>query len=291
MAFVDILMTALVSGGFYALISVGLNLQFGIARILNLAYGELMMFAAFGTFWAFTLLGVSPYVSLIAGLPLAFAANYLLFKAVFRPLIRRAPNVGALEVNAILSTFGLLFLFQGIALVAFGGTDRAYSFMAEPVVVFGATLAQNRLVASLAALAVALGAYAFLKLSRFGKALRAIASNASAAPLVGVDVERLSAHAFAVGGVLAGVAGLLISSFISINPTIGAEYTMKALIVITMGGIGNVLGGLLAGLFLGLVETFGAHYIDPGLVTAISFALFIVVLLVRPRGLLGRAAR
>ena len=291
MGTVDLILAALLTGGFYALISVGLNLQFGVARILNLAYGELMMFAAFGTFLAFSLLDLSPFVSLLLGAPLAFAFNFLLFQYVFRPLVRRSPNIGVLEVNAILSTFGLLFLLQGIALVVFGGTDRAYSFLAEPVDVLGATIAQNRLAALVTAILIALAAYGYLRFARLGKALRAIASNAAAAPLVGIDVERLSAYAFAVGGILAGVAGVLISSFITINPTIGTEYTMKALIVVTMGGIGNVLGGLIAGLFLGLVETFGGHLVDPSLVTAFAFALFIVVLLVRPQGLLGRASR
>lgn len=291
MGLLDQLFTALLTAGFYGLISVGLNLQFGVARILNLAYGELMMFAAFGTFWAFTLLDMSPFVSLVLGAPIAFACNYLLFQAVFRPLVRRSPNTGALEVNAILSTFGLLFLLQGIALALFGGTDRAYSFMAEPVAILGATIAQNRLVAFIAAVAIALSTYAFLRLTRLGKGLRAIASNAAAAPLVGIDVERMSAYAFAVGGVLAGAAGLLISSFVSINPAVGAEFTMKALIVITMGGIGNVLGGLIAALILGIVETLGAVYVDTELVTAIAFALFVAVLLIRPQGLMGRPLR
>ncbi len=291
MGFLDLLFTALLTGGFYALVSVGLNLQYGVARILNLAYGEFMMLAAFATFWAFTLVDLSPLLTVIVAAPVAFAFNLALFRLVFRPLLRRSPDVGALEVNAILSTFGLLFLLQGIALVAWGGSDRAYSFLAQPMELAGVTLAQNRVVALLAAVAVALAAYVFLRRARFGKAMRAVASNADAAPLVGIDVQRFSAYAFAIGGVLAGVAGALISSFIAINPTIGGEYTMKALIVITMGGIGNVMGGLLAGLFLGLVETFGAAYVDPGLVTAFAFALFIAVLIVRPQGLLGRARR
>jgi branched-chain amino acid transport system permease protein len=291
MAFTDLVLTALTLGGFYALISIGLNLQYGVARILNLSYGELMMLAAFGTFWVFSLLEFSPFVSLAVGAPVAFAFNYLLFQIIFRPLVRRAPNTGALEVNAILSTFGLLFVLQGIALVLWGGSDRAYSFMAEPVEILGAIIGQNRLVAMLAAIGIAAVVFVFLEFTRVGRALRAISSNAGAAPLAGIDVERYSAYAFAVGGVLAAAAGVLISSFISINPTIGAEYTMKALIVITMGGIGHVFGGLVAGLALGFAETLCAEYIDSGLVTAINFVLFITVLIVRPQGLFGKANR
>ncbi len=287
----DLIFTALTLGGFYALISIGLNLQYGVARILNLAYGELMMLAAFGTFWVFTLLEMSPFWSLILGAPVAFAFNLALFRFVFRPLIRRAPNQGALEVNAILSTFGLLFVLQGIALAFWGGSDHAYSFLAEPVEIMGAVVGQNRLVGLLAAVAIAAVTFGFLEYTRIGRALRAISSNASAAPLAGIDVERFSAYAFAVGGVLAGAAGVLISSFISINPTVGAEYTMKALIVITMGGIGHVFGGLVAGLALGLAETLCAQFISPSLVTAVNFTLFIAVLILRPQGLFGRESR
>jgi len=288
---IDLALTALTLGGFYALISIGLNLQYGVARILNLAYGELMMLAAFGTFWGFALLDFSPFVTLAVGAPIAFGFNYLLFRYLFRPLVRRAPNQGALEINAILSTFGLLFVLQGIALVLWGGSDRAYSYLAEPVEILGGVIGQNRLVALIAALLIAGVAFAFLEFTKIGRALRAISSNAGAAPLAGIDVERYSAYAFAVGGVLAGAAGALISSFINIHPAVGGEYTMKALIVITMGGIGNVAGGLAAGLALGLAETLCARFIDPGLVTAVNFGLFIAVLIARPQGLFGRAAR
>ncbi|MYZ47786.1 branched-chain amino acid ABC transporter permease [Propylenella binzhouense] len=291
MAFADLIMTALLSGGLYALVSVGLNLQYGVARILDLAYGELMMLAAFGTFWAFTLAGLSPLLTLVLGAPVAFAFNLLLFRLVFRPLVRRSRDRASLEVNAILSTFGLVFLLQGAALALWGGSDRAYSYLAEPVTVLGSVTAANRLLALAGALVTAAAAYLVLRFTRTGRALRAIASNAASAPLVGIDVERLSGWAFAAGGLLAGVAGVLVSSFININPAIGTEYTMKALIVVTMGGIGNVLGGLLAGLALGFAETMGAAFIDPGLVTAIAFALFILVLVLRPEGLLGRRRR
>jgi branched-chain amino acid transport system permease protein len=121
--------------------------------------------------------------------------------------------------------------------------------------------------------------------------MRAVAASPRTAPLVGIDVERYSALAFATGGALAAIAGMLLSSFVGINPTIGAAFTMKALIVIVMGGIGHVMGGLAAGLILGLAETMSALFIDPGLITVINFAIFSIVLLWRPQGLFGGAAR
>jgi branched-subunit amino acid ABC-type transport system permease component len=289
--FFNFFLAGLVIGGIYALISIGLNLQYGVARVLNLAYGEFLMLAGYGAFWGFALLNISPIVALFFGVPIAFGASWLLFTQVLHPLLSRAPNAGKREVDSLLSSFGLLFVLQGVALVLWGGTDRSYSYLSEPVFIFGAVITGNRLLALGAAIILALGVYAALRYSRTGRALRSLASNPAASPLVGIDVVRYSAIAFASGGALAAVAGILLSSFIGINPTIGAIYTIKALIVVTMGGIGHVLGGLVAGFLLGMAETFGAMLLDPGLITAIGFALFAAVLLWRPQGLFGATSR
>jgi branched-subunit amino acid ABC-type transport system permease component len=287
----DFILAGFVIGGIYALISIGLNLQYGVARVLNLAYGEFLMLAGYVAFWLFTLLDISPLVTLLIGVPAAFAGSWLLFMYVLHPLFRRTQNPGKREVDSLLSTFGLLFVLQGVALVLWGGTDRFYSFMSSQVAVFGVGMTANRLLALVAALSLALATYAALRYSKTGRALRSIASNPAAAPLVGIDVVRYSAIAFASGGALAAVAGILLSSFVGINPTIGLSYTIKALIVVTMGGIGHVLGGLVAGLLLGMAETFGAFLLDPGLITAISFGIFALVLLWRPEGLFGGSSR
>ena len=281
----DFLLAGLVIGGIYALISIGLNLQYGVARVLNLAYGELLMLAGYGAFWAFTLAGLSPLLTMFIGAPVAFGLSWLLFTYVLHPLLNRSADQGKREIDSILSTFGLLFVLQGVALVAWTGTDRAYSFLAVPVVLFGAVIGANRLVVLLAALALSAAVYAFLRYSTAGRAMRAIAASPRSAPLVGIDVARYSAIAFAAGGALAAIAGMLLSSFVGINPTIGAAFTVKALIVIVMGGIGHVMGGLIAALILGLAETMAALLLDPGLVTVINFAIFSIVLLWRPQGL------
>jgi branched-chain amino acid transport system permease protein len=287
MMLLDFLLAGLVIGGIYALISIGLNLQYGVARVLNLAYGEFLMLAGYAAFWAFTLWGAPPLVTLLAGAPAAFGLSWLLFTYVLHPLLGRTHDQGKREVDSILSTFGLLFVLQGVALVAWGGTDRAYSFLSVPLNLFGAIIGANRLLVLVAALALSAGVYAFLRHSPMGRAMRAIAVAPRTAPLVGIDVARYSAIAFASGGALAAVAGILLSSFVGINPTIGAAFTMKALIVVVMGGIGHVLGGLVAGIVLGLAETLAALLLDPGLITVINFAIFAMVLLWRPQGLFG----
>ncbi|MBX9588750.1 MAG: ABC transporter permease [Hyphomonadaceae bacterium] len=287
----DFLLAGLVIGGIYALIAIGLNLQYGVARVLNLAYGEFLMLAGYAAFWGFTLLGLPPLLTLLVGAPVAFGLSWLLFRFVLHPLLARTADQGKREVDSILSTFGLLFVLQGVALVAWTGTDRTYSYLSIPVHIFGTVMVANRLIVLIAALALSAGVFAFLRYSTAGRAMRAIAASPHTAPLVGIDVKHYSALAFATGGALAAVAGILLSSFVGINPTIGAAFTVKALIVIVMGGIGHVMGGLIAALILGLAETLAALLLDPGLVTVINFVIFSIVLLWRPQGLFGGSAR
>lgn len=288
MIFFEAVLGGVLVGGMYGLIALGLNLQYGIARMMNLAYGESLMGSAFAAFWLFMLWRIDPLASLLLSVPLAFAGNWLVYRYLLTPLIRRAAGQDALEADTILVTFGLLFVFQGIALVQWGGEYRGYSYLAIPVNVLGATLALNRLIAFGAAIVLGLALYWMMRATRLGGALRAIAIDPVAAQLVGIDVPRLSALAFAAGGAIMAAAGTLVSMFLSFNASIGIVYTLKALIVVIMGGVGRMLGCLMAGLILGVAESVGAWLVDPGLTLAINFALFLLVLLVRPQGLFSR---
>ena len=285
----EVVLSGVLTGGMYGLIALGLNLQFGIARIMNLAYGEALMGGAFTAFWFFVLWRIDPLASMLFSMPVAFCGNWLIYRYLLTPLIRRAANQEVLEADTILVTLGLLFLFQGIALVQWGGEHRGYTYLAVPVDVLGATVALNRLVAFAAALVLALALYWLLRSTRLGGALRAIAIDPVAAQLVAVDVPRLSALAFASGGAIVAASGTLVSMFLSFNASIGIVYTLKALIVVIMGGIGRVLGSLLAGLLLGCAEALGAWLVDPGLTLAINYGLFLLALLIRPQGLFNRA--
>jgi branched-chain amino acid transport system permease protein len=288
---VDILLTGLVLGGMYALAAMGLTLQYGVARIMNLSYGEFLVAAALGAYWAYTGLTVSPLVALVVVLPLAFAMNWLIYQILLVPLVRRAKNQGMLEVDSILATFGLLFVVQGIVLLTFGNQYYSYSYLSIPLTILGSTVAFNRLIAF--AFAILIGALIYLALTRTrsGTALRAVAVDPVAARLVAIDINRASAFAFALGGALVAAGGVLVSMFLTFNAAMGVVFTMKALIVVIMGGVGNLLGVLAAGLLLGLAETAVARLVDPGLTLAVTYALFLTVLLVRPTGLFGRAAR
>lgn len=290
MSILDVLFFGLTLGGAYALLALGLNLQYGVARILNLAYGEMLILAALIAMVLFTQMGVSPFWSLILLALAAAVLGAILYRYALVPLVRRSRSQDELEADSILSTFGLLFVIQGIMLAIFGGNYMSYSFLAVPVEIAGSTISANRLLAL--GMAVLLGGvlYALLQHTRVGTALRAVAVNPKAAPLVGVNVVRIAMLGFGVGTALVAVAGVLMSMFSTFSATMGVVFTMKALIVVIMGGVGNFTGCVLAALILGLVESFVSAYIDPGLTLAANYAIFLVVLIFRPAGLFGKVA-
>jgi branched-chain amino acid transport system permease protein len=278
-------------GGMYALIAMGLTLQYGVARIMNLSYGEFLVAAAFASYWLFTGWALSPLLGLALVIPASFGVSYALYRVLLTPLVRRARTRDALEVESILATFGMMFIVQGVMLAMFGGAYYSYSFLAIPVQLLGESLALNRLMAFGLAVAIGLALYLALRRTRIGTAIRAVAVDPSAAQLVAIDVAQTSALAFALGGALVATAGVLISMFLTFSASSGVVFTMKALIIVVMGGVGNLLGCLVAGLLLGLSEALVATLVDPGLTLAVNFALFLTVLLIKPAGLFGKAQR
>ena len=284
----ETLVTGILLGGTYALIALGLTLQYGVARIMNLATGETLVAACFIAFWLFASYQVSPLWGLFLIAPAAFAINWAIYTWLLRPLVDRAKNAGMLEVDSILATFGLLFLFQGLMLRSFGGAYTSYTFLAERFEIFGGYYGLNRVVAFVAACLIAVALYLFLYRTRYGTAVRAVAVNPNSANLVGIDVASAAALAFALGGALTACGGTLLSTYYTFNASMGVVFTMKALIIVIMGGVGDVRGAVLAALILGIAETAVARLIDPGLTIAATYALFTLVLLFRPQGIFGR---
>lgn len=284
----ELIVTGILLGGTYALIALGLTLQYGVSRIMNLANGETLVAACFVAFWLFTGYAVNPLVGLFVIAPAAFALNWTIYALLLRPLVRRAKNRGMLEVDSILATFGLLFILQGLMILAFGGEYVSYSFLAERFMLFGNAYGLNRVVAFVAAMAIAAALYLFLYRTRQGTAVRAVAVDPRSANLVAIDVEWTSAFAFALGGALTACGGTLLSTFYTFNASMGVLFTMKALIIVIMGGVGDIRGAVIAALALAIAETAVATLVDPGLTLAATYALFILVLLFRPQGLFGR---
>jgi branched-chain amino acid transport system permease protein len=287
MSLVEVVLSGLVLGGTYALIALGFNLQYGIARIMNLAYGEFFMTAAFAAYWMYVLWSIDPLIGMALTVPVTFGVNWLVYRFLMTPLARRSRSFEHLEAESILATFGLLFIIKGGVIAAFTGNIRSYDFLAWPLHVFGYTFAANRLLAFALACWFAIAMYLWLAFTRTGTAMRALAVDPLAASLVAIDVPRMSALAFAAGGVMVAIAGSLVSTFLSFDPTIGVNITMRALIVVIMGGVGNMLGCLAAAFILGLAEALCSYLVDPGLTLGVAFAMFLIVLLIWPRGLFG----
>jgi branched-chain amino acid transport system permease protein len=284
----SVLIVGLLLGGTYALIAMGLQLQYGVARVMNLAYGEVIVAGAFGTFWFFAATQVSPLWSLIGAVPLAFAVNWAVYRILILPLVRRATNQGQLDVDSILATFGLSFVFISVLLTIFGGEMLTYSYLGRPFLILGEPYALNRIAAFGGSAALAACLYVWLHWTRAGLSLRAVAVNPSAAALVSINVERASAMAFALGGAVSAAGGSLLSMFLTFDASQGVIFTLKALVIVILGGVSDIRGAIIASFILGLTETFVASFIDPGLTLAAAYGLFIVILLVRPEGLFGR---
>lgn len=285
----DIIVSGLLLAGTYALVAMGLNLQYGVARIMNLANGEMLVLGALAAFWLYMNAQLSPLLTVLLVGPVAFAGNWLIYRFLLLPLVRRSKNQGQLEVDSILATFGMSFFLVGI-MVSIEGGFFAYKYLSEPVTILGSTSSLNRLVAFLVAVLIGGALYLWLNRTRTGAAVRAVSVSTEAAGLVGIDVPRLSAIAFALGGAVTCIGGALISTFITLDASVGVIFTMKGLIIVIMGGVGDIRGAILAAIILGVVETAVATLVDPGLTLAAAYFIFLLILLFRPQGLFGRRA-
>lgn len=287
-AWLELIASGLITGGVYALVALGLNLQYGLMRILNIAHGEFLMVGAFLTWTAYTALGLSPLVMIPVSFVLLMGLGLVGHRAVFRRLTRTSPNLDVFEARGLMVSFGMMFLVQNLAQLVWGGDLRGYDYLTDPIAIGGAQFAANKLL--LLALALAFGAalIVVLRTTLYGKGVRALMQSPTGAQLVGIDTERLHPLMFGVGMGLSGVAGCLLSMTYTISPSMGEPYTVSALIVITLGGFGSMSGALAAGLALGVIEAVGMHYTSPSLKSLLSYAIFIGVLMWRPHGLFTR---
>jgi branched-chain amino acid transport system permease protein len=274
-------------GGIYALIAVGLSLQYGVGRVLNVSHGEFIMFAAFITYSLYVLFGISPLLSLAICGPFLFLVGFGLHRILFERLRKTSASMDIFEGNSLLASFGILFIIQNIAILIWKGQLRGYSYLTSQVNLWGAVFPLNRLIALLAAVVICLGFYLFLTYARLGKAIRAAADDPETAGMVGVNINRVLAICFGLGALMAGFAGVLISMTYQITPTMGLQYTIIAMLVVVLGGLGSITGSLIGGFILGLIGSI-VTYIDPALALIAYYVIFILLLLVRPTGIFGK---
>jgi branched-chain amino acid transport system permease protein len=287
-SWLELIASGLITGGVYALVGLGLNLQYGLMRILNIAHGEFLMVGAFLTWTAQASLGLNPLVMVPVSFAVLMGVGMVVHRLTFRRLAATSPNVDVFEARGLMVAFGLMFLVQNFAQAVWGGDLRGYDFMTDPVHVGGAQFAANKLLLLALSLAFSIALIVLLRQTLLGKGVRALMQSPTGAQLVGIDTQRLHPLMFGVGLGLSGVAGCLLSMTYTISPSMGEPYTVTALIVITLGGFGSMGGALAGGLALGVIEAVGMQFTSPSLKSLLSYAVFIGVLLWKPNGLFNK---
>ena len=279
----QLIVSGLLLGGVYALVSVGLTLVFGVIRLVNFAHGEFLMLAMYLTYFLFQRFGIDPLLAIVLVAP----ALYLFGVIVELVIIR--PTLDAPHVVQVFATLGLSIVMQNLALFFWSANFRSvttwYStatFAVGPVLV-----SLPRLVAFAMGLAIAAGLWIFLHATYLGRAIQATAQNRYAATLMGVDVHRIYRVTFALGAAGVGVAGALLLPIFPVYPQIGVDLILVAFVIVVLGGLGSVPGAMLGGLVIGVVETLSGYVIETNLKQAVYFVLFILILILRPAGLLG----
>lgn len=283
----DVVIAGLLLGGLYALIAMGLSLQYGVARVLNIAHGEFIMLGALVTWTLRTVFGINPLLSLVICAPAGLVLGYLLHSTLYRRLMVTSASPGIFEGNSMLASFGMLFIIQNLALIIWRSDIKGYSYLAVPVNIGGALFGANRLVTLGFALLIGIAFYIFLARTRMGKAIRAAAQDASTAGLMGVNIKFVLALCFGLGVALAACAGMLISMSYPVYTSMGMEYTVIAIIVVVLGGLGSIPGSFIGGIILGLIGSL-VTYFDPGLALVAYYVIFIILLLLKPTGLMGK---
>ena len=277
----QVVVSGLLLGGLYALIALGLTMVFGVMRVINVAHGTLLMVGAYITFWLFEVYKVDPLLSLAISMPLLFLGGVVLHWLVIRRI------VGAPELITLLVTFGTSIIIINLALYFWTADFRSVPYLTGSVGVGGIAFPRPRVVAALVALLITAAAFLFLKRTRLGKAIRATSQHREVARACGIDVERIDMLSFGLGAAMAGAGGSLLSIMFAIYPEMGDLYTLKAFCIVILGGMGHYGGAFLGGLILGLAESLSSLFLSAAIAEGIAYLILVLVLLIKPSGLMG----
>lgn len=278
----------LLLGGLYAAIAVGLSLAFGVMRMVNWAHGEFLMVSMYLASICITSLGMNPYLTILITGPVMFLVGYSLQKGVLNRIIQKDNTREPRRV--LLFTAGLgMVLSNGVTMIFSSDTQVAatkYSNASFNIGEFFFTV--PRLVAFIIAITCTVALYIFLQKSETGRALRATSQNRSAAKLMGINEERIYAIAFGIGLALVGISASALIPFFPYSPSLGLTFGFKSFVIVVLGGKGSVPGALLGGLLVGVIEKVGGIFTTDSYAQALLFLLFVIILLLRPTGLLGK---
>lgn len=283
----QIVVSGILLGGVYALFATGLNLIFGVMKIINLGHGEFMMLGAYITFFFFTQAGINPIVAIPAtALVVALLGVVLQFA-----LVERVVNQPM--INSLLLTFGMSTLMMGVALNLWTSNFRSvtYAPLSGAWRMGELAISKSRLVAFVIAIIVTVGMWLFLNRSTFGKAIRATSEHPEVAQLCGIDVRRVRLVTFGLGSGMAAIAGALISIIFTINPEMGRMFIGKGFAIIVLGGLGSFVGAFIGAIILGVSETLTAFFTSTQLSEGVAYLILLLVLLIRPSGLFGKVER
>lgn len=287
MTFVSNLINGISLGSVYAIIALGYTMVYGIAKMLNFAHGDVIMVGAYASYCTMIYMGWHPILSILFAVIVCTVLGVIIEAFAYKPL-RRA---GSLAV--LITAIGVSYLLQNAALLIWGSTPKIFSSVIklEPLSLFNNRLiiTAESVVTVAACILIMVGLTLFTQKTKMGKAMRAVSEDKDAAELMGVNVNTTISTTFAIGSALAAIAGVLLcSAYPTLVPTTGSMPGIKAFTAAVFGGIGSIPGAMLGGILLGIIEIFSKSYISTSLSDAIVFAVLIIVLLVRPTGILGK---
>ncbi len=287
MSFLSYLINGISLGSIYAIIALGYTMVYGIARMLNFAHGDIIMVGGFAVFTIVSTLGLSPWLGLLVAVAICTVLGIVIEKVAYCPLR------GASSLAVLITAIGVSYLLQNVALLIFGSNARQFTSIIN---LPNLKLADGRLTISavtivtiITCIVIMVGLTAFINKTRIGQAMLAVSEDTGAATLMGINVNKTISITFAIGSALAAIAGaLLCSAYPSLTPYTGSMPGIKAFVAAVFGGIGSIPGALIGGVILGVIENLTKAYISSQLSDAVVFSVLIIVLLVRPTGILGK---
>ena len=285
--FLQVMVWGLYAGCIYILLATGLNLIFGVMKVVNFAHGQLLMIGAYVTFSFFVLTGFNPYVLLAASIPILIVIGVCIERLCFRPIL------GTGKLNEIFISIGLIYILENVAAMIWTDEWKTIRSPFEEITVRigGMKIPVDYLIIIVTTVLILVGLYIFLKKTRLGLAVRATSQNRKAAMLVGINVERMDMLSFGIGAGLAGAAGTLwVVSGQVFNPYMGSVPAVKAFAIVIIGGLGSIPGAIIGGLILGIAENFTVLTIGGAWKDAVAFLILIIVLIIKPNGLFGEKA-
>ena len=282
--FIQAVVNGIMIGGVYALIAVGLTMIFGVMNVVNFAHGEFVMLGMFATYLTHSLLGLDPNLSIIITVPIMFGLGVI----VQRTLIARV--VGLPDESQILLTLGISVLFINLTLLIMGADPHSIktSYKFSSIQIGPILVMLPRFIAFSVAMIAAVILWLFLSRTEIGRGLRAVAEKTEVAILMGINPQKMHRVAFGIGVALAGVAGTVVTPFRYIYPNVGQSYVLIAFVVVVLGGMGNIPGAILGALVIGVTESLSAQYVALDLAMLGPFIIFVLVLLFKPTGIIGK---